>query len=294
MKVKIGAQPIIWSNDDFHELGGQTSLETCLREMREAGYEGTELGHKFPKDAVKLKKILDPIGLQLISGWHSSYILSRPVAEEEKDFRAHMDFLKAMGSKVVIIAECTDRTYHEKGGKIRIPGESSNLSEDQWSKLTSGLEHLTAITKENGMELAYHHHMGTVIQSESEVDMLMEKTKNMKLLFDTGHLTYAGANAFNVLKKHGKRVGHVHLKNIRPEIIKEAHNKHYDFFTAVSKGVFNIPGDGGIDYGPIFNHLKELGYQGWMVVEAEQDPAKANPFEYASRARKYIKTMIGV
>lgn len=295
-KIKLGAQPIIWSNDDFHDLGGDIPLETCLGEMREAGYDGTELGHKFPKDSAKLLEILKPFNLQLITGWHSTYLASNDFKKETKDFRSHLNFLKEMGCKVIIVAECTNRTYnHPK--RLNWKGDEGNtLNNSEWKKVLKGLDEFSSIAEGEGLKLVYHHHMGTVIQSLTEINRLMEDTNDIKLLGDTGHLAFAGENPLNVFNKYKSRLGHVHLKNIRPEVVKNARNKNYSFERAVKEGVFTVPGDaeGGINYEPIFGILKEIKYEGWMVVEAEQDPKKAKPLDYAIKARDYVRKVAGI
>jgi inosose dehydratase len=292
--IKLGAQPIIWSNDDFHDLGGETPLETCLSEMQQAGYQGTELGHKFPKDAGKLKPILQKYSLQLVSGWHSSYLAESPYKQEETSFREHLNFLKAMGSPVVIVAECASRIYHDPKLALDWDFKKEAYSKDQWSKVFEGLEQFSRIAESEGMKLVYHHHMGTTIQNEKQVERLMSSTDHVRMLFDTGHLAFAGENPLTFVKKYKSKISHVHLKNVRFEIVDRARNEKWTFERAVREGVFTVPGDGGIDYKPIFAELGSVDYKGWMVVEAEQDPKKANPLDYAKRARNYIREVIGI
>ncbi len=294
LKVKVAAQPIIWSNDDFHDLGGTTSLETCLREMKDAGYEGTELGHKFPKDSKKLTGILREFGLQLVSGWHSTYLADRDFREETEDFKKHLTFLKEMGSPVVIVAECSDRVYHTPGKALSFDFATEPFSDRQWKRITSGLEQFAQMAAGEGMKLVYHHHMGTGVQNRRQIDRLMNDTKDMWLLGDTGHLAFAGENPYEIFETYKNRIGHVHLKNVRPEVVRKARSDRWSFDKAVREGVFTVPGDGGIDYRPIFKILNDVNYSGWFVVEAEQDPAKANPFEYAKKGREYIKKVAGV
>lgn len=295
LDIKLGAQPIIWSNDDFHDLGGDTPLEKCLAEMLEAGYAGTELGHKFPKDPKALKKILGKYDLQLVTGWHSTYLATNPLKRETEDFRTHLKFLKDMGSPVVITAECSFRTYNDPKQRLNWEGrEAQNLSASDLDKVFKGLDEFAKIAQDEGLTLVYHHHMGTVIQSLKEIDRLMENTNDVCLLGDTGHLAFAGEDPLLVFKKYKKRLNHVHLKNIRPEVVKKARDECYSFDRAVREGVFTVPGDGGINYYPLFEVLRDLKYSGWMVVEAEQDPKKANPLEYALKARDYIRKVTGL
>jgi inosose dehydratase len=292
--VRIAAQPIIWSNDDFHDLGGHIPLEQCLGEMREAGYVGTELGHKFPKDAAKLKPILARFGLELVSGWHSTYLAEKDFESEKRDFLAHLNFLGEMGSKVVIVAECSGRVYND--GKKKLDWEFRNepFAPEQLKQIFTGLDEFARIAEDRGMKLVYHHHMGTGIQNLAQIDRLMNATRSVWLLGDTGHLAFAGENPELVFRKYLGRIGHVHLKNIRPDVVARARQEKMSFERAVRDGVFTVPGDRGIDYKPIFEMLSQNGYSGWMVVEAEQDPEKANPFGHARMARAYIRQTAGV
>jgi inosose dehydratase len=292
LNVRVAAQPIIWSNDDFHDLGGQTSLEQCLREMREAGYQGTELGHKFPKDSNKLMPILKEFGLQLVSGWHSTYLASRNLREEATDFQAHMDFLEEMGSQVVILAECTGRVYNEAGKPLS--WDANVFSDLGWNKIAAGLDEFAKMAADRGMKAVYHHHMGTGVQSLAQIDRLMDMTKDLWLLGDTGHLAFAGENPMAVFEKYQSRLGHVHLKNVRPEIVRRARLDRWSFDRAVREGVFTVPGDGGLDFKPVFALLNKINYEGWVVVEAEQDPMKANPLEFAKKGRAHIQSIAGI
>jgi inosose dehydratase len=292
--IKVAAQPIIWSNDDFHDLGGETSLETCLTEMREAGYAGTELGHKFPKDPAQLKPILKKHDLQLVSGWHSTYLADRDFNSEKGDFQKHLQFLHEMGSSVVIAAECSRRVYNDPKKSLEWNYVQELYSTDEWKRISEGLDGFAKMAGDLGMKLVYHHHMGTGIQGLPQIDKLMNSTKEVYLLGDTGHLAFAGENPLTVFKKYATRIKHVHLKNVRHEIVKKARNEKWTFDHAVREGVFTVPGDAGIDYAPIFEVLKSVNYEGWMVVEAEQDPKKANPFQYAKRGRRYIIDTAGV
>jgi len=295
LDIKLGIQPIIWSNDDFFDLGGNISLETCLTEMREAGYSGAELGHKFPKDSKVLKEILKIYDLNLVSGWHSTYLATESFKKEASDYRKHLKFLKEMGCSVVIVAECSHRTYNDPKLSLNWRGEEGrHLNTEDWEKVFIGLEEFARIAESEGLKLVYHHHMGTVIQNLIEIDRLMEYTEKVGLLGDTGHLAFAGEDPLAVFKKYKKRLGHVHLKNVRPEVVKRGRDQKYSFERAVKEGVFTVPGDAGISYEPIFEILKEIDYEGWMVVEAEQDPEKAKPLEYALKARNYLKKATGL
>lgn len=292
--VQIGSQPINWCNDDFRDLGASITLEQCLREMREAGYEGTELGHRFPKEPAALRAVLEQHGLKLASAWHSTYLASKPYAEEEESFQAHLALLKAAGSRVVIVAECTGAIHGDGSKPLRFAPGAELLDAGAWTRVYQGLDRLAEVAAAVGMKVAYHPHMGTVVQDARDVELLMERTKVLSLLLDTGHLAFAGADPLAVLRQHGPRVTHVHLKNIRPAVVAQVRAERRSFESAVRAGAFTVPGDGGIDFKPIFEHLASLNYAGWMIVEAEQDPAKANPLEYARMGRDYIRRNAGV
>lgn len=292
--VRVGAQPIIWSNDDFSELGGETSLDQCLSEMKAAGYAGTELGHKFPSNAAALRNVLERHGLELVSGWHSAYLASRAFAEEKREFLRHLNLLAELGSRVVIVAECTGRTYHRPDVAMGRDSCVQVLDRDGWGKVFLGLETLGRLAQDKGLELAYHPHMGTVVEGRGEIDRLMDSTRSVALLADTGHLAFAGIEPLDIIRAYRSRIAHVHLKNVRPEVVREAALAKISFKDAVRRGVFTVPGDGGIDFGPIFKALAEALYGGWLVVEAEQDPAKAPPLEYARKARDYIRRTTGL
>lgn len=296
---EVGANPIIWSNDDFSELGGEIPLERCLSDMRSAGYAGAELGHKFPRTAPELAAVLSAHDLRLVSGWHSTHLASRPLDGEEASFRGHLDLLRALRANVIIVAECTRAVHGTRDVALDFTGEGPRLSEDEWPRVCAGLVRFAAIAREAGMRLVYHHHMGTAIQSAESLDRLLAGVPEMDLLFDPGHLAFAGIDPVEVLRKHGPRVAHVHLKNVRPAIVARARREGWSFCRAVSEGVFTIPGegepgDGSVDFPQVFARLAALDYRGWLVVEAEEDPAKAEPLAKAHAARAYVRAHAGI
>jgi len=286
MAVRIGINPITWSNDDLPELGGETPLETCLAEAREAGYVGIELGNKFPRESAVLRPILDRHGLALISGWYSARLLERTAAEEIRAVEPHLSLLSEMGSAVMVFAETTGSVAGERGRPL---SRRSHLSEADWPRFA---ERLTAVADHlvrRGVRMAYHHHMGTVVESEAEIDRLMRSTgESVGLLLDTGHLAYAGADPVAVAKRHIARINHVHCKDVRADVLAVMRGDDRSFLDAVVEGVFTVPGDGAVDFAAVLGVLKTAGYQGWLVVEAEQDPAKAHPLTYARMGCRYL------
>ncbi|WP_027623933.1 myo-inosose-2 dehydratase [Clostridium lundense] len=288
-KVKIGIAPIAWTNDDMPELGSENTFEQCVSEMALAGFKGTEVGNKYPKDTTILKKALELRGMEIASAWFSAFLTTKPYEETEKAFIKHRDFLYEMGAKVIVVSE----QGHSIQGKMETPifKEKPIFSEDEWDKLFNGLNKLGKLAQEKDMKLVYHHHMGTGVQTTEEIDKLMEMTDAnlVYLLYDTGHLVFSGEDPITIVKKYVNRIKHVHLKDIRMDVVKEVKGKEMSFLQAVKSGAFTVPGNGCIDFKPIFDILAENKYEGWLLVEAEQDPAKANPLEYAIKARKYIK-----
>ena len=294
-KVKLGIAPIAWTNDDMPDLGKENTFEQCVSEMALAGFTGSEVGNKYPKDHEVLKKALELRGVEICNQWFSSFLITKPFEEVEKEFRAQLTFLKAMGAKVIGASEQS----HSVQGQMDTPvfGHKYEMNDEEWDTFCTGMNKLGKIAKEEyGIALTFHHHMGTVVQSLAEVDRMMENTdpEYVSLLFDTGHFTYCGEDPLEVVKKYVHRIKHVHLKDIRPEVVEQVKKENMSFLAGVRAGAFTIPGDGCLNYDPIFKVLEDAGYEGYMVVEAEQDPAKANPLEYAIRARKFIAEKTGL
>ena len=292
-KVKLGIAPIAWTNDDMPDLGAENTFEQCISEMALAGFTGCEVGNKYPKDTKVLKKALDLRGMQICNAWFSTFLTTKPYEETEKDFIEHITFLKEMGAKVVGVSE---QGHSIQGTDLSIFDDKYVMNDEEWDMLCTDLNKLGKVAKDMGITLTFHHHMGTVVQTEAEIDRLMENTdpELFNLLFDSGHLAYCGEDYMSVLKKYINRIKHVHLKDIRPDVIADVKAKKESFLQGVRKGTFTVPGDGVIDFAPIFEVLSENDYEGYVLVEAEQDPAIANPFEYAVKARKYIAEKAGL
>ncbi len=293
--VKLGIAPIAWTNDDLPELGGENTFQQCVSEMALAGFTGSEVGNKYPKDPAVLKPMLELRGIEICNAWFSTFLISKPYEETEIAFEKHVAFLAAMGAKVVGVSE---QSYSTQGMQNQPVFEGKyEMNDAEWNLLCQGLNKLGKLSLEKyGVALTFHHHMGTVVQSAKETDRLMAGTDPayVSLLFDSGHFAYCGESPVEMVKKHAKRIKHVHLKDIRPEVVATVLSNHISFLDGVRMGAFTIPGDGCVDFDPIFRVLAESGYEGYMVVEAEQDPAKANPLEYAIRARKFIREHTGL
>ncbi len=292
-KVKLGIAPIAWTNDDMPDLGAENTFEQCISEMALAGFTGCEVGNKYPKDTKVLKKALDLRGMQICNAWFSTFLTTKPYDETEAEFIKHITFLKEMGAKVVGISE---QGHSIQGTDKSIFDDKYVMNDEEWELLCTGVNKLGKVAKEMGITLTFHHHMGTVVQTAAEIDRLMENTdpEYFNLLFDSGHLAYCGEDYMYILKKYINRIKHVHLKDIRPDVIAEVKANGESFLQGVRKGTFTVPGDGVIDFEPIFQVLADNDYEGYVLVEAEQDPAIANPFEYAKKARAYIAEKAGL
>lgn len=294
-RVRLGIAPIAWTNDDMPDLGKENTFEQCVSEMALAGFTGSEVGNKYPKDTEVLKKALELRGVEICNQWFSSFLLTKPFEEVEKEFRAQLAFLKAMGSKIIGASE---QSYSVQG-QMETPvfGHKYVMNDEEWNTLCQGLNKLGKIAKEEyGISLTFHHHMGTVVQTAAETERLMEGTdpEYVSLLFDSGHFAYCGEDPVAMVTKYVDRIKHVHLKDIRPDVVEKVKAEDMSFLAGVRAGAFTIPGDGCVDFDSIFKVLEEADYAGYMVVEAEQDPAKANPLEYAIRARKFIAEKTGL
>jgi inosose dehydratase len=290
MSVRLGISPIGWSNDDLPELGGDIPLDTCLAEASEAGFEGIELGHKFPRDAALLQSLLGDHELHLVSGWYSGRLLERSVAEELVAIEPHRAVLAAMGSAVLVYAETSGGIA---GDRTRPLSRRPSLPNGHWRDFGIHLTELADRLAERGIRLAYHHHMGTVVETAAEIDRLMASTGgSVGLLLDTGHLAFAGADPVDIAWRHGLRISHVHCKDVRPDVLARARAADQSFLDSVIDGVFTVPGDGAIDFVAVLGALKAANYRGWLVVEAEQDPAKAPPLVYARRGFAYLSAAL--
>ena len=279
MTVRLGINPLTWTNDDMPELGAETPLETCLSEARAAGFVGVELGNKFPRTSGALRPILAGHGLDLVSGWYSGRLLERSVAEEISAVEDHLCLLVEMGCSVMVFGEVTGSVHAVRSKPV---SRRPTLADGDWAaygdRLTAIAEHLA----ERGVRMSYHHHMGTVVQSEEDIDRLMATTGNaVGLTLDSGHLAYAGGNPVRTVKRHGPRINHVHCKDLRRGVLEQANGGDWSFLESVLEGVFTVPGDGCVDFPKLCAALKDVSYEGWLVVEAEQDPAKAHPMTYA-------------
>lgn len=289
MKVRIGINPITWTNDDVPELGGETPLGTCLSETKQAGYAGTELGGKFPRQSGVLKPIMAQYGLAVISGWYDGRCAEKEISAEMEAIGPHLQLLKDMGARHVVYADTSLGRHGAIWGPI---SQRPKLTAEDWPGYGRKLTALAERMAEFGVGMAFHHHMGTIVESDEEVGLLMKHTgEAVGLLYDTGHSIFSGGDPLSLLKSHVKRVVHVHCKDARKAILDKARAEDMSFMDAVMAGIFTVPGDGCIDYPAILKVLADNDYTGWLVVEAEQDPKKAHPLTYATMGFRNLSAM---
>lgn len=292
-KVKLGVCCTLWWNDDFPVIDAGISFGQAVSEMALAGFQGCSLGHKYPSDAAVLKAALDLRGLTVSEPWTSTYFTIAQMRDKTIDaFRQTLAHIRALGGTELVVAEFGASSHLLP---VDVFANRPVFTDAQWDDLTSGLEELGRIAASAGMRLSYHHHMGTGVMTRSDVDRLMASTDPdlVHLLLDTAHIAFAGDDPLDLARAHAGRIGHVHLKSIRPEVARRVRDDGLSFQEAVERGVFTVPGDGAIDFRPILAALADADYRGWLVVEAEQDPNKAIPLEYAKKARAYLADVLG-
>jgi inosose dehydratase len=291
--VWLGVTPTLWVNDDFPLIDIGIPFGQIVSEMALAGYQGCSVGHKYPSDVNELREALELRNLRVSEPWTSTYFT---IADMERTtlqrFRESLDFIKAMGGTDIVVAEFGQAVNPLP---VAVFPDHPILDDRQWDALVRGLEHLGGIANSEGMRLCYHHHMGTGVMTRADVDRLMTSTDPnlVHLLLDTGHIAFAGDDPLALAQDHGDRIKHVHLKSVRPDVIAKVRAENLSFQDGIEAGVFTVPGDGAIDFVPILEALADHGFEGWLMVEAEQDPAKANPLEHALMARKYLRGVLG-
>jgi len=288
--VKIGINPISWTNDDIPWLGGETPLEVALSEGKAIGYRGFELGNKFPRESAALGAVLSAHGLELVSGWYSGELARRSVKEEIAAVGPHLKLLADNGAKVMVYGEVADSI---QGVAVPLYKRPRFFRDEQWRAYADKLTAFAKHTLAHGVRLAYHHHMGSYVETPADVDRLMTLVGDeVGLLFDSGHMTFAGGDAVAMLAKHVKRVCHVHCKDVRPSVIGLARNRNWSFLESVINGAFTVPGDGAVDFAALIRLLHDHGYRGWLVVEAEQDPVVAPSYAFAEKGFRHLRGLL--
>ena len=289
--ILYGTNPIAWSNDDDRSLGADISLQQCLREAGEIGFDGIEKGHRLPGDAAALRAVLAPHGLRFISGWHSLNLLGRSVEAEKAAIAPHLDLLAAMGCGVCIVCE-TSNAIHARNDVAL--SDSPVLPPERWAGFGADLDEIAAFCAARGITLVYHHHVGTIVETGGEIDALMANTGgDVKLLLDTGHAWFARVDPVELARRYMHRVGHIHAKNVRADVMERVAREGLSFLQAVRRGVFTVPGDndGAVAFEPVLRIAAEHGYDGWLVIEAEQDPGVYNPLKYQTLGLETLRKM---
>ena len=291
MTIQIGISPIAWQNDDLPDLTAAYSMEQALEESREIGYTGVERGQRMPKDTDGLKAYLDKYDIALCGGWCSGSTLVNDFDDEVAAIMEQVEQFKALNAPCIVYAECSNTIQGDQSVPVN---DRPTLSRDEIRSYAVKLSEVAKWSTDQGMPVAYHHHMGSIIESEDDVNWLMEYSDPaaLKLCFDTGHLLFGGGDVLATLDRWGDRVHHVHFKDIRPDVVKSIRDNRGSFLDAVIGGAFTVPGDGCIDFHAVGKALKGMNYSGWIVVEAEQDPAKAPPKEYSQMGYDHIKDVL--
>ncbi len=287
--IKFGTNPIAWSNDDDWSIGDHLSLDDCLRDCQAIGFDGIEKGHKMPDDGSDLKARLGQFDLQFAAGWFSTNLLVNDIETEKANLKAWIDFTKAAGGDHINACECSNTVHGNDGVAVN---DRPIMSEDDWQRFSAGYEELSRLAHDEGVKMGYHHHMGTIIESGEDIDRFMQMAgPYTRLLLDTGHAVFGGANPVVLADKYMDRVTHIHCKNVRPAIAQEVREQNLSFLEGVRRGAFTVPGDpeGGIDFEPVLKIAANRGYQGWIVIEAEQDSAVRDPFHYQSIGLKTLR-----
>jgi inosose dehydratase len=287
MSIRFGVSPIAWINDDLPALGGNTPLESVLEEARDVGFSGIELGGKFPRDAKTLQALLNRHQLALVGGWYSANLLTRSAAAEIQALQSHLGLLKAMGSSVFIIAETSNAIHGDQGSPL---SATPRLSADAWDEFGRKLTDVGDYLAQAGLRMAYHHHLGTVVESQHDLDRFLDSTgRTVGLTVDTGHAALGGIDALALIRDHPLRVAHVHCKDVRSPVFDRVKSESKSFLSGVISGMFTVPGDGDLEFAGVMQALAKIGYAGWIIVEAEQDPGVASPKPYAALGLKTLR-----
>lgn len=288
--VRIGINPISWSNDDLPSLGGETPLEIALSEGKAIGYEGFELNGKFPKTPEGVRDVLAAHDLALVSGWYSSGLAHRSAEEEIQAIAGHCRLLAENGATVMVYGEVAGSIQSKRVSLLERPRFHSQA---QWQAYGEKLTRLAAFTQSQGVRLAYHHHMGAYVETPEDIDQLIAVTGDeVGLLFDSGHCFMGGGDPLAVLDRHIERICHVHFKDVRKAVVQLARNNQWSFPDCIVNGAFTVPGDGDLDFAPMLDRLYQADYHGWIVVEAEQDPAVAPSYAYAKKGYDTLRELV--
>jgi inosose dehydratase len=287
VSIRFGVSPIAWINDDLPALGGDTPLESVLQEARDVGFAGIELGGKFPKDPSVLKGLLNRYRLALVGGWYSANLLTRSTAAEIEALQSHLALLMALGCSVFILAETSNAIHGDQGSAL---SATPRLPDSRWDEFGRKLTEVGDYLAQAGLRMAYHHHLGTVVESQPDLDRFLKSTgRSVGLTLDTGHAALGGIDTLALIHEHPLKIAHVHCKDIRASVFQRVKSESRSFLSGVISGMFTVPGDGDLEFAAVMQALAKIGYAGWIIVEAEQDPAVANPKNYAALGLKTLR-----
>lgn len=289
--ILYGTNPIAWSNDDDWSIGAHLSLDDCLSDCRDIGFDGIERGHLMPDDGSALKSVLGGYGLRFAAGWFSTNLLVNDIETETARLKDCIDFTRAAGGDHINACECSN-TVH--GDDVTAVNDRPVMTDAEWDRFSKGYEMLSAFAHGQGIKMGYHHHVGTIVESAADIDRFMEMAgPHSRLLLDTGHAWFGGADPAAVAKKHMGRVSHIHAKNVRPDVAHQVRDEGMSFLQGVRRGAFTVPGDaeGVVDFEPVLRIAAEHGYEGWLVIEAEQDSAVRDPRHYQGLGLLSLKRM---
>ena len=298
-KMMIGIQPTGWTNDDFPEIGDDIPYQVILDQMQQVGFEGGSTGHNYPKHLPSLLHAVSSRKLLISSTW-AGLAFSTGVGQDAAfdDFKQQVAFLKSVGATDVVVAELANAVNGVRSKSVL--KDRPILNGSQWYLLAQLLDQAGKLARDEGMQLSYHPHVGTCVQTIEETERLLASTRpeNVALCLDTAHLRFGGASQEEIerlTKKYADRIKHVHLKNVRRGVLPLAVGNDYSFYQAVQHGIFTVPGDpaGDLDLRRIVETLKAAKYDRWMIVEAEQNPQNADPLECAQVARAFLKAELG-
>lgn len=289
MTIRWGVSPIAWVNDDLPELGGDTTLDALLTDVKAIGFDGVELGNKFPRDPAALKPIMTNYDLEIVGGWYSSSLLVRDADAEMAAMADHLALLEAMGASVFILAETSNAVHGDRSSRLDSHPE---LADDQWTSFGQRLDAVARHVNARGLRFAYHHHLGTAVETDAELRRFFDATgDHVGLVLDTGHALYGGIDPLKLVRERPERINHIHCKDVRADRHRSFYDEGSSFLDGVVGGMFTTPGDGDYDYAPFLRALSSIGYSGWIVVEAEQDPAVADPRTYQQLGLDTLKRL---
>jgi inosose dehydratase len=287
MSIRFGVSPIAWINDDLPALGGATPLESVLTDAHDVGFSGIELGGKFPRDPDVLESLLRRHQLALVGGWYSASLLTRSAKDEIQAMQTHLALLKAMRCTVFIVAETSNAIHADQRAPL---SATPRLADSTWTEFGQKLTEVADYLERAGLRMAYHHHLGTVVESQQDLDRFIKSTgQSVGFTVDSGHAALGGIDALTLIRDHPQRVVHVHCKDVRRRVFKQVQSEGRSFLNGVISGMFTVPGDGDLEFAGVMRELKQIGYAGWIIVEAEQDPALANPKTYAALGLRTLR-----